>query len=390
VSIFRREKRSWAPEPTIPPYPGWTRGGSAGVPSIGEALQVSAVWACVRLLADTVSMMPLSAYTMRDGVRTPITDPPLLLQPSADASMPDWLYQLMVSALLRGNTYGHVVRRDALGYPVQIELMYPDAVTVSEVGGVREYRVNGTPLRREDVFHFRAYRFPGVIQGLSPLEYARQSIATENAVSDFAYGFFRDGAHPSAVLEADDPISGESAATVKERFMASVRGREPAVLGAGLKYRQIQVSPEESQFLATQKYGTTEIARIFGVPPEMIAAEAGNSLTYANVEQRAIDFLTYSVQPWLTRIESAFRPLLPGAKHVRFDTGTLVRTDLTSRMSASAIGIRSGQLTVDEARSWGDLPPLTPEQRREIEANKPKPVTTNTAGDSSTTKEPPA
>ena len=130
VSLLRRsEKRAWVPEPIPSPFPGTSIfGPSAGTPSVDSAMQVSAVWACVRLLSDTVSMMPLTAYTFKDGVRTPITDPPLLIQPSSDSSMPDWLYQLMVSALLRGNTYGRCVRRDSLGYPLQIELVSPDTV----------------------------------------------------------------------------------------------------------------------------------------------------------------------------------------------------------------------------------------------------------------------
>jgi HK97 family phage portal protein len=127
------------------------------------------------------------------------------------------------------------------------------------------------------------------------------------------------------------------------------------------------VSPEESQFLATQKLGVAEIARIYGVPPEMIAAEAGNAMTYANVEQRGIDFLTYSIQPWLTRIESAISALLPGGKHVRFDPSVLLRTDLETQMKATAIGIASKQLMPDEARAMRDQPPLTTEQKAFLE-----------------------
>ena len=371
VSLLRRsEKRAWVPEPIPSPFPGTSIfGPSAGTPSVDSAMQVSAVWACVRLLSDTVSMMPLTAYTFKDGVRTPITDPPLLIQPSSDSSMPDWLYQLMVSALLRGNTYGRCVRRDSLGYPLQIELVSPDTVDLrmDRDSGKSAYLFNGVKMPTEDVFHFKAYRFPGYVKGLSPIQYARRSVATDLAVSDFAYGFFRDGAHPSSVLSTDQPVSQEQAMTIKERFLSAVKGREPAVLGAGLKYEQIQISPEESQFLETQKYGTAEIARVFGVPPEMIAAEVGNSMTYANVEQRSIDFLTYSVQAWLTRIEAAFRPLLPGAKHVRFDTSVLLRTDLETRMKATAIGIASKQLTPDEARAMNDYAPLTEDQKKILE-----------------------
>ena len=372
MSVLRRETRSWAPEPIASPFPGTSFfGASSNAPSVGNALQVSAVWACVRLLADSVSMMPMSAFTMKDGSRVPVADPPLLIQPSADASMPDWIYMLMVSALLRGNAYGHVTRRDALGYPMQIELVDPDRVQVRQstegMNGTTSYSFSGVTIPNEEVFHFRAFRFPGMAVGLSPIQYARTAIYTDIAISDCAYGYFRDGAHPSSLITSEKEISQDQAKTIKERVTAAVKGREPLTLGAGLKWQQIQVNPEESQFLATQKLGNAGIARIFGVPPEMIASEAGNSMTYATLEGRSLDFLVYSVQSWLTRIEAAFRPLLPGAKHVRFDTRALVRTDFETTMKATAIGIASKQMTPDEARALRDEPPLTPAQKRDLD-----------------------
>lgn len=368
MSLLRREARSWVPEPAPSPFPGVSMFGASAV-TPDSALHVSAVWACVRLLADSISMMPMSAYTVRDGVRQPIADPPFLVRPSGDASMGDWLYMLMVSALLKGNAYGRIVRRDALGYPIQIELLSPDRVTVFQdrMTGAAAYLVEGKSLDAGDVFHFKAYRFPGSLVGLSPIQYAATTIQTDQAVSDFAYGYFRDGTHPSSVLSTDQEINQDQARTIKDRFVAAVRGREPAVLGAGLTYQQISVSPEESQFLATQKYGVAEISRIFGVPPEMIAAEAGNALTYANVEQRALDFLTYSVQPWLARIESALAGLLPGQKHVRFDTSVLVRTDLETTLRATSVGIASKQMTIDEARAMRDMAPLTSAEKQDLD-----------------------
>ena len=146
-------------------------------------------------------------------------------------------------------------------------------------------------------------------------------------------------------------------------------GREPLVLGAGLKFSGLSVSPNESQFLETQKLGTAAIARIFRVPPEMIAAEAGNSMTYSNIESKGVDFLTYSIQSWLTRLEAAIATLMPGRQHARFDTSVLTRTDLETRIKAGAIAIASKQQTPDEVRAWSgsDLPPLTDEQKAWLE-----------------------
>jgi len=367
MSLFRRsEARQWMPEPTVPPFPDY--GGGYGTPTIDRALQVSSVWACVRLLADSVSMMPLGAYTVRNDVRVPTPPPPFLLHPSNDATMSEWVYMLVVSLLLRGNGYGRIVRRDGAGFPVQIELLHPDSVSVtsSPQTGALVYKVDGLEIPTIQMFHMRAFRMPGSRLGLSPIQYAARSINTDAAAAKFGYDFFKDGAHPSAILSADANFTQEQAKTIKDRFLAAIQGREPAVLSGGLKYDQIQVNPDESQFLATQKYGVAQIARIFGVPPELIAGEAGNSMTYANVEQRGIDFLTYSVQPWLTRLESTLATLLPGQRHLRFDTSVLTRTDYLTTMQATAIGIASKQTTPDEARAKRDEPPLTEAQKAEL------------------------
>jgi HK97 family phage portal protein len=123
------------------------------------------------------------------------------------------------------------------------------------------------------------------------------------------------------------------------------------------------VSPEESQFLATQKQGLNDIARIFGVPPQKIASEVGGSMTYQTVEMAGIDFLTYSIQWWLSLLEAALYPLQPGQKHFRFDSSVLLRTDYETTMKATTIGIASKQMTPDEARAKRDEPPLTDEQK---------------------------
>lgn len=364
MSLFKREVRQWAPEPFVPPFPGVNPFGN-GAPSIDSALQVSAVWACVRLIADTVSMMELHAFTMKQGVRVPIPDPPLLVNPSADATTPEWVYMIVASLCLDGNAYGRVVRRDSLMYPMQIELLNPALVKVraDPKTGLPVYSLKAVEIPTADIMHIRAYRLPGSSMGLSPIRYAALGINRDQAIQQFSLGYFNDAPHPQAVITTDQPIDDTQARTIKDRILARVIGREPLILGAGAKYETLSVSPEESQFLETQKLGVAEIARIFGVPPEMIAAEAGNSMTYANIQSKGIDFLTYSIQPWLSKIESALSTLMPGGKHVRFDTSVLLRTDLQTQMTATAIGIASKQMTPDEARMMRDQAPLTDDQK---------------------------
>lgn len=377
MSLFRhREARQWTPEPLIPPFPGMDSIGG-GSPSMQSSLRISSVWACVRLLSDAVSMMPLHQYRLeapeggiidQAAARIPVPDAPFLTQPGGDASMPDWLYMLMVSLLLRGNAYG-IKQMNSRGVVTQVDLLNPDDVQVTtDVNSGRvTFSLCGEPIHPTQLWRMSAYRLPGFKTGLSPIAYAAATINTDAEISKFALGYFKDAPHPPAILTTDQSIKQEDARSIKDRILQNIGKREPLVLGAGLKYQNLSVSPEESQFLATQKWNVATIARVFGVPPEMIASESGGSLTYSNTEQRALDFLTYSVQPWLTRIEAALAPLFPGTQHPRFDTSILLRTDLETRLRAGAIAIASKVNTPDEVRSWSDQPPLTDEQKKILE-----------------------
>lgn len=370
MSIFRpRERRDNSgafPYPVLPPFPGMNvwGGTTAGV---DQAMQTAAVWSCVRLQASTVSMMPVKTFTLRDGVRYPTQPPPFFRRPSARDTMPEWLYQVMVSLMLRGNAYGRKVAFDADGYPTQIELLHPDDVTVRQDNdGAVRYFTKSAEIPTDQVWHQRAFLMTGRVQGLSPIEYHAASIGLDLAVGKFAGDFFKDGAHPTGVITSDKLITQEQARSIKDHVMAALRGsREPLVLGAGVQWKQLQVSPEESQFLKTREYGVNDIARVFGVPAPMVGGTEGNSMTYSNREQRSLDYLTYSVQWWLTLLEGAFEAMMPGKQHARFDTSVLLRTDLETYMKSMAIGVAAKVTTPDEVRAGAplDLPPLTEAQK---------------------------
>lgn len=376
MSLFKRshrEERQWLPEPIVPPFPGVDplTGGISG-PSGLAAMRLSAVWACVRLISSSVSMMPMSAYVYNsDGSRSPVPNPPLLSRP-VDISTPlsSFVYQTMVSLLLKGNAYLQITSADSLGRPTQVRPLNPDRVRVDQDRdtGQLKYTLGNQTLTAARMWHLRAFPFPGMDVGLSPIQNAAQVLSTVDLAAKFGRDFFADGAHPTALLSTNQNLNQEQAASTKSRFMASQNGREPAILSGGMTYQAIQVSPDESQFLNTQKYGVAEICRIFGVPPEMVASDVSNSMTYANVEQRSIDFLTYCVQPWLTLLEDAFALVLPGSQHVRFDTSVLTRTDYETLIKSNSIAIASKQMTPNEARAMRDLDPLTPQQLLQLGA----------------------
>jgi HK97 family phage portal protein len=323
-----------------------------------QAMRLSAVWACVRLLADSVSTLPVDVF--QRGQRAPLEPPPLLVAPAAAWALHDWLEAVMRSLLLRGNAYGLVVARGTDLRPTQVELIHPDQMGVRVTDeGLIDYRLGGKPLAPEDVWHVKAYRMAGLVVGLSPVEYARQAIGLGLAAEKFGAQFFGDNATPGGVLETDVDLDDDAAADLKERWKALLGNRRDiAVMDNGLRFRQVTIAPEEAQFVETQKLNVASIARVFGVPPEMIAGDVGNSLTYANVEQRALDFLTFGLRPWLVRLEAAVGSLLPQGQYLRFNSGALLKATLKDRYEAHEIGLRAGFLTVNEVRELEDRPPL--------------------------------
>jgi HK97 family phage portal protein len=160
------------------------------------------------------------------------------------------------------------------------------------------------------------------------------------------------------VLETDQPVNQEQALIIKARFAAATRGREPVVLGAGTKYRPITVPPDESQFLDTIRATATQVAAIFGVPADKIGGEPGGSMTYANVEQAALDFVTFTLRPYLVRIETMLTGLLPRPQIVKANADALIRADALTRYQAHHLALSDGWQSRDEIRRIEDLPPI--------------------------------
>jgi HK97 family phage portal protein len=351
--------------------------------TFNSALSVPAVWACVRIRADIISTLPVDVYLRRPGQTegTPQPTPLILSTPAANnVDITEWLYASQVSLDLRGNAYGIIVDRDGFGNPLQIELVHPDTVTVNLRNGEWVYRVKGKRVPSIDVWHERQHVVPGSIVGLSPIQEAASSIGVALAAENYGAEWFGSGSHPDAILTNKDleELPQKDAAIIKERFIGSVTRGEPAVLAGGWEYQSIQLSPAEAQFIESQRWSLAQIARLFGVAPEMIGGEAGNSLVYANVEQRAIDFLTYGIGPTIARRERALSRLVPSRQYVKLNTGALLKTDLITRYRAYAIGIAAHFLHPDEARGTEDMKPLTAEQKADLDAiSVPKAATSD-------------
>lgn len=360
--------------PPIGPRVEATQSGYGG--NIETSMQQHTVFKCVRLVSDVLACMTPMAYKgpgIGYGEAKRIDPPPILEQPSADADIFDFTYMLIGSELLRGNGYGKIVNLDKYGRPSQIELQHPDRSRVIENSdGSLTYKYGASVVPPDQVWHKKAYRMAGLPVGLSPIKYAQGMVQQSHNAQLFGNRWFEDGGHPSGLLTNDlvKTIDQPEADTIKKRFLQAVRGgREPVVMGQGWKYTQIQIAPDESQFLETQKYADGVICGFFGVPPELVnAATEGSSITYANVESRGVDFMKFGLGGWITRLERWYGALLPRGNYVKLDTRALLRSDTLTRYQALHLLVGSRIITQDEARAMEDWAALTDEQRAQIDA----------------------
>ena len=344
-----------------------SRMAAAGIPvDPVSASSVVAFSAGANLLSSLVSSLPIDLYSNRGGARKQLPVTPFLTDPSgAGYGMGDWLGAMMDEASYRGNAVGHIVERDGLGYARTVVWVPMDAVTVRRniTTGLTAWAIQGSEVDRRDIVHLRRFPRPGFVLGRSPIEQHANTLGIHLAASNYASGYYADGAHPSGILSTDQPINQADAKAIKDRFLDAVRGnREPVVLGAGVKYERVQDNPAEAQLLEQLKYSAADAARIIGVGiPELLGLATGDSDTYKNREQVSLDLLTYTLDPWLVKIETMISAMLPNPHVVRFNRNALLRTDLVQRYAAyrTSLGPTEPFATVNEVRALEDLPPVS-------------------------------
>ncbi len=344
--------------------------GSVATVSADAALTLSAVWRAVSLRADLISTTPINVYRQVAGTKVDMPMPAVLTNPGgAQVDICEWLYSSQVSLDLRGNAYGVIVARDGLGYPTQIELQDPDQVSVTrdKTTKLPVYRVGGKVQNTFDMWHEKAFTMPGMLVGLSPLAYMARTMGIGLGASDFGAQWFRDSLNPSGLLTTEQRLTPDEAKSLSAMVTEAWSGnRGPAVLGAGASWQPLSVKPEESQFLLTIGANGADVARFFSMQPEMIGFKSGDSLTYANLEQRGLDFRTFGIGPAFIRRERALSRLLPAPRYARYDLDSLNRADLLTRWKAHVVSIAGRVKAPSEVRDDEDLPPMTAEQLTEI------------------------
>jgi HK97 family phage portal protein len=339
------------------------------------ALQISAVYSCVNVIAETIATLPVHVYRRLPAGRELVTDHPVAVRldqgPNDEMSTVDWLEALVGHVLLWGNGYNDVRRSPLDGSLQSIELLRPDRT--NPVHNARNALVyestddQGQPVRRraDRVAHIRGLSFDG-LRGYSPIKLARESLGIAKATEEYGARFFANDSRPGGVLQMDGTLSEEGIKRLKTSWETAHSGltgnaHRVAVLENGLKWQSIGMPNDDAQWLETRKFTRSEIAGMYRVPAHLI-----NDLdraTFSNVEHLGQEFATLCISPWCVRIENAFNRSLfteseRGRLFVKFNLGGLVRGDIKSRYAAYAVGRQNGWLTANEIRELEDLNPV--------------------------------
>lgn len=349
----------------------WGSGGDWTSYKDGAAQRLGAVYACNRLISSKVAGCPIRVYRARpDGTHELVPTPAQFTRPFRQETPSEWKWRAVSSLVARGNTYGLPLYDDGAASK-GIAWLDPALVTVNDAmypDIAPSYYYRARELRNDEIIHMALAVSPGSVTGISPIAQFRRTFEAGLAAEKYGSDWFETGGQPSGILETEQFISDAEAETLSNRWKQKRANGGIAVLGQGAKYQAVQVSAEEAQFIETQRFSVEQVARIFGVPPEMIGGSAGDSLTYANREQRAIDFVTFTLDPYITLLEEHLTRLVPDPLFVTLDTTKLLAGDYLARVTARAIAIASHQLTPDEARKPEGFSPLTPEQQKQLQA----------------------
>jgi HK97 family phage portal protein len=351
---------------------GPTTAGILVTPDV--ALTYGAVWACVRVLAESVASLPLILYRrLPGGGKERATDHPLygVLHdaPNDEMTSAEWREAQMVNLGLWGNGYTQIVR-DRAGRVAQLWPMLSRFMQIRrDMTGLLEYHTSEPSARRPtmpaaEMLHMRSLGFNGLI-GLSPITMARQAIGLGLATERFGAAFFGNGARPGVMLEHPGTLSDEAYERLKESWNEQHQGVENAgkmaILEEGMKVESVGVPPDDAQFLETRSFQVTDVARWFRVPPHMIGDLS--KATFSNIEHQSLDFVVHTLRPWLVRQEQSIsRSLLAPAERaglfVEHLVDGLLRGDITSRFNAYAIARQWGWLNADEIRERENMNPI--------------------------------
>ena len=353
-------------------------GGTTSGKPVNEhtAMQMTAVYSCVRILAEAVAGLPLHLhrYTDNGGKEKAINHSLyFLLHDEPNPEMSSFVFRetLMTHLLLWGNAYAQIIR-NGKGEVIALYPLMPNRMRVDrDTRGNLYYSytrysdeaptLNGitVTLRPSDVLHIPGLGFDGLV-GYSPIAMAKNAIGLAMATEEYGAKFFANGAAPGGVLEHPGTIKDPQ--KIKDSWNTAYQGsgnaHKVAVLEEGMKFQSIGIPPEQAQFLETRKFQINEIARIFRVPPHMVGDLEKSS--FSNIEQQSLEFVKYTLNPWVIRWEQSLQQslILPSEKtslFIKFNVDGLLRGDYQSRMNGYSVGRQNGWMSANDIRELEDM-----------------------------------
>lgn len=332
-----------------------------------EALGLPALYACVRLIADSLASLPLKIYTRSpagDHRAIRYTGPSIFDQPSVTGTLYDWLFVLMTSLLLQGNAWGFITGRDGYGFPTGIEWIPPEDVNVidDELQPWNPLRtriyIYGRHVSRDELFHVKAFSVAGRTEAISPLRAFAMTILSGIEAQRYGTDWYRNGGFPPGTFKnAEIEIDAEQAEAIRGMLTATIQRHQPLVFGKDWDFTPISVPPNEAQFVDAIGMNAGQMAAVFGLPPDRVGGKTGDSLHYSTQEQGTLQVIE-ALRPWIVRLEHAFFSLIPANRYVRLDSDAMLKTDLETRTRIYKMQRDMGELTVDEIRDLEDREPL--------------------------------
>jgi HK97 family phage portal protein len=357
-------------------------GGTTSGKTVNEftAMQTTAVYSCVRILSEALASLPLHVYRYTSTGKERVYDHPLyhILHDEPNSEMTSFVFRetLMSHLLIWGNAYAQIIR-DGAGRVVALYPLLPNKMEVwrDKSGEIyytysrtsdENYRDGPAVLRRQDVLHIPGLGFDGLL-GYSPIAMAKNAVGMTIACDEYGASFFANGANPGGVLEHPGVLKDPKKVrdSWNDVYRGSNNAHKVAVLEEGMKYQQIGIPPEEAQFLETRKFQINEIARLYRIPPHMVGDLEKSS--FSNIEQQSLEFVKYTLDPWVIRWEQALQRslFLPKEKteyFIKLNVDGLLRGDYQSRMNGYAIGRQNGWLSSNDIRLLEDLNPIPEEE----------------------------
>ena len=348
-------------------------GGSTSGKHVNErsAMQMTAVYACVRILSESIASLPVHLYQNEtEGSKVRAVKHPLyrILHDEPNPEMTSFVFRetLMTHLLLWGNAYAQIIRNgkgEVIGlYPLMPNRMTVDRDAFGRIcycyqmqdSDAHTGKTGNVTLKPSDVLHIPGLGFDGLV-GYSPIAMAKNAIGLSIATEEYGARFFANGATPGGILEFPGTVKNPE--SIRESWNKGFSGNNAhkvAILEEGMKYTPISISPEQAQFLETRKFQIDEIARIFRVPPHMVGDLEKSS--FSNIEQQSLEFVKYTLEPWIIRWEQSLnRALLSETEKsdyfVKFNVDGLLRGDYQSRMNGYAIGIQNGFMSPNDVRT---------------------------------------